>query len=113
MILCDVNVFVYAYREDSPNHSRFRAWLENAISDDRPFAVSDLALAGFLRVVTHPKIFQPPTPPAAAMSFANAVRGAPNIVAVAPGPRHWEVFQRLCRESGAGGVLIPDAYFAA
>ena len=47
------------------------------------------------------------------MSFANAVRKADNVVQVSPGPRHWEVFQRLCRETGAKGALIPDAYFAA
>ena len=113
MILCDVNVFVYAFREDSPNHTHYRAWLEDALSDDRPFATADLALAGFLRVVTHPGIFRPPTPPAIAMSFANAVRNAENVVPVSPGARHWEIFQRLCGQAGAAGALIPDAYFAA
>lgn len=113
MILCDVNVFVHASREDSPDHARFRDWLESALSNDRPFAISDLALAGFLRVVTHRGIFRPPTPRAIAMSFANAVRNAENAVQVSPGPRHWEIFQRLCGETGAAGALIPDAYFAA
>jgi toxin-antitoxin system PIN domain toxin len=113
VILCDVNVFVYAFREESPNHPRLLAWLEDALSADRPFAVADLVLSGFLRVVTHPRIFQPPTPPAIALSFTNAVRNAENAVPVAPGPRHWEVFQRLCQESGATGNLVSDAYLAA
>ena len=38
---------------------------------------------------------------------------APNRVEVVPGERHWAIFSRLCREAGARGNLIPDAWFAA
>ena len=36
-----------------------------------------------------------------------------NAVTLAPGERHWDIFQRLCREANAKGNLIPDAYLAA
>lgn len=45
--------------------------------------------------------------------FANALRDQPNVVDVRPGPRHWEIFQRLCVGAGARGNLVPDAYLAA
>jgi predicted nucleic acid-binding protein len=32
---------------------------------------------------------------------------------VAPGRRHWAIFDRLCREIGAKGNVVPDAYLAA
>lgn len=70
-------------------------------------------MAGFLRIATHPRIFQPPAPIEAALGFANAFRTQPNAVMIAPGVRHWEIFQRLCREAGAKGNLVPDAWLAA
>ncbi len=48
-----------------------------------------------------------------ALAFANELREQPNAVLLAPGPRHWRIFERLCREAGATGNLVPDAYLAA
>jgi len=70
-------------------------------------------LSGFVRVVTHPRVFDPPDTVAAALAFANAVRAQPTAVLVAPGERHWEIFERLCVGAGAKGNLVPDAYLAA
>ena len=61
MLLCDVNVLVYAHREDIANHLPYREWLESVINGDQAYAVSDLILSGFVRVVTHPKIFGKPS----------------------------------------------------
>ncbi len=75
--------------------------------------VSELVLSGFVRVVTHPKVFDPPAPIDSALAFANAVRGQPMAISVGPTDRHWQIFERLCRASGAKGNLVPDAYLAA
>lgn len=80
---------------------------------DQPLGISALVLSGFLRVVTHPRVFRDPTPLEDAVSFATAVRSAPNALEVAPGPRHWDIFLRLCRSADARGNLVPDAYLAA
>jgi toxin-antitoxin system PIN domain toxin len=113
MLLCDVNVLVYAYREDVDRHADYRAWLDEAVNGDEVFGVSDHVLSGFLRVVTHPRIFSAPSKVDAALEFCAALRSAPRAVLVAPGQRHWPVFARLCQQAGAKGNLIPDAYFAA
>ncbi len=113
MLLADVNVLVYAHREDATDHTAYRDWLRGLLEADQAYAVSDLVLGGFLRVVTHARVFDPPTPLARATAFAEAIRSQPNAVPVAPGPRHWEIFGRLCREAGAKGSLVPDAYLAA
>lgn len=47
------------------------------------------------------------------MEFVSAVRDRPNAVRVSPGARHWEIFVRICRDAGARGSLIADAYLAA
>ena len=75
--------------------------------------MADLVLSGFLRIVTHPRVFNPPSDIAAALSFVHYVRGQPNCVQIAPGPRHWDIFTRLCETAGVRGNLVPDAYLAA
>lgn len=113
MILPDVNVLVHAFREDATRHAVLRPWLEEVASSDGAFALADLVLSGFLRVVTHPRVFNPPTPLPFALEFAEALRSQPNAIVIAPGERHWQIFLRLCREAEAKGNLIPDAYLAA
>ncbi|MSR20334.1 MAG: type II toxin-antitoxin system VapC family toxin [Gemmatimonadetes bacterium] len=113
MILLDVNVLVYAHRKDAARHDEYRAWLENALTGAQPYGLSDLVLSGFLRVVTHPRVFRDPTPVAEALAFVDAVRDRSNRVRVEPGPRHWDIFRELCRRAEARGNLVPDAYLAA
>ncbi len=113
MTLTDVNVLVYAYREDAVGHRHYRAWLETLAGSDEAFGLADLVLSGFLRVVTHPRVFDPPSTIAHALEFLGALRGQPNCTLVGPGPRHWAIFTRLCSQSGARGNLVPDAYLAA
>jgi hypothetical protein len=113
VILLDVNVLVHAFREATPDHRRYRGWLDAALASDEPFGLSDLVLSGFVRVATHPRVFDPPAPIGRALAFADALRSQPNAVLVAPGSRHWEIFERLCRAVDAKGNLVPDAYLAA
>jgi toxin-antitoxin system PIN domain toxin len=113
MMLIDVNVLVYAHRTDAPKHSAYRKWLEKLINGDQAYGVSDLVLSGFLRVVTHPRVFSPPSDLASGLAFARTIRGQPNAVAITPGPRHWTIFTSLCEATHAKGNLIPDAYLAA
>lgn len=113
MILPDVNVLVYAHRADAPNHTAYRRWLEGVINSDQAYGMADLVLSGFLRIVTHPRIFDRASDMAVALAFANQVRDQPNCVPIRPGPRHWPIFTSLCQEAGAKGNLVLDAYLAA
>ena len=113
MRLPDVNVLVYAFREDAPGHKNWRLWLNDLVETPEPWALSDHVIAGFLRVVTHPRVFDPPTPLEAALAFAGALRSRPNAVVVNPGARHWEIFRRVSLEADARGNRLPDAWLAA
>lgn len=113
MTLIDVNVLVYAHREDAPDHAAYLAWLRSAVASEGPYGISDLVLSGFLRVVTHPRIFRVPSPIRTALAFVHALRERPNCVLVSPGSRHWEIFANLCSTTGIKGNLVADAYFAA
>ncbi len=113
MLLPDVNILVYAHREDTALHTQSLQWLETLINSDEAFAISELVLSGFLRIVTHPKVFNPPSSLADALSFTEQICNQSNCVIVSPQDRHWDIFTKLCKEANAKGNLIPDAYHAA
>jgi toxin-antitoxin system PIN domain toxin len=113
MLLPDVNVLVYAAIRDAPDHARYAAWLDGLVNGPEAYGMSDVVVSGFLRVVTHPRIFREPLRIDEALSFAELVRGRPQCVSISPGPRHWPIFSELCRTSGVRGPLVPDAWFAA
>ncbi|MEE9394411.1 MAG: type II toxin-antitoxin system VapC family toxin [Planctomycetota bacterium] len=113
MQLFDVNILVYAYRADSSHHERVRPWFEALVDDPAPFGMAELALSGFLRIVSNRKIFVEPDPIQDALSFAEALVARPNCVLLSPGAKHWEIFTGLCRGANVKGNLVPDAWFAA
>lgn len=113
MFLMDVNVLVYAHREDAANHSAYRQWLESVINGHASFGYSELVLSGFLRVVTHPKVFEMPSTLSSAICFAQQIRSLPNAICLAPGSMHWKIFVKCLEQINATGNDISDAYHAA
>lgn len=114
MLLPDVNVLIYAHREDGhPEHSRFASWLTALATGAEPFALSVLTLTGLVRIVTNPRIFARPSTLDEALDFVDELVRRPTARLVAPGPRHWEIVTALCREVGATGKLVADAQHAA
>jgi toxin-antitoxin system PIN domain toxin len=112
VILVDVNVLVCAHREDAPDHASYRRWLEQSVASEPAFGLSEIVLSGFVRIVTHPRVFATPTPTKRALAAADVFRKHPNVTLIAPGPRHWEIFgpvHGVVRQ----GNLVADAYLAA
>lgn len=113
MNLPDVNVLVNALRPDAPQHATCRDWLQRTASSSRPFALTSTVLTGAARVLTHPRVFDPPSDIEAVLDELGRMRDAANVVIVEPGPRHWQIFRELCRDADARGNLVPDAALAA
>ncbi len=113
MILLDVNVLLAAHRDDHPQHALVRPWFDEMRRGEEPFTVIDVTWASFIRLATNRRIFTVPTPLDDAFGFLRSVRGQPQHVAVVPGERHLEIFERLCRSADATGDLAADAYIAA
>jgi toxin-antitoxin system PIN domain toxin len=109
----DVNVLVYGFRADTGPHHLWRPWLDAARRDAEPLGLLTTVATGFVRVVTHPKVFAQPTPVDEALAFLDALRASPSVVPVDPGPRFWPLFDQVCRRHGARGNRVPDAAIAA
>ncbi len=109
----DVNILVYAHREDVEHHEQYRHWLESVINSNTDYGYSSLVLSGFLRVVTHPKVFEIPSVLDDAIYFVNQIKEQSNAVKISPKDRHWAIFESLIKHTHAKGNFIPDAYHAA
>ncbi|MEI6674681.1 MAG: TA system VapC family ribonuclease toxin [Verrucomicrobiota bacterium] len=113
MILFDVNVLIYAHREDQVDHAYFRHRVEAVVSQHSSFGMSQLVAAGFVRIVTHSKFPNGPTPLALALAVVESLMQRPNAHWISPGRRHWELLASLCRTTRAAGKSVADAQHAA
>ncbi len=113
MILPDVNVLIYAFRTDSPDHARYRSWLESVVNAPAAYGISPQVLSGVVRIVSHSRIFTRPSRVADALAFARVLMEQPHATIVVPGEQHWKIFERLCGEAAAAGNLVQDAWYAA
>ncbi|MGE0600229.1 MAG: type II toxin-antitoxin system VapC family toxin [Dehalococcoidia bacterium] len=113
MLLLDVNVLFYAHREEFPQHTQAREWVEELISSGRSFAATHGTLSAVVRLATNVRWIQHPSPFDEVFGFCAQIRAAGGWVDLNPGPRHWEIFERLCRRADARGDLVPDAFLAA
>ena len=113
MILPDVNVLVYAFRQDVPQHALCRGWLAGVITGDARFGVSPLVLSAVVRVTTNPRAYRVPSATKEAFQFCDSLLGQPHCELVEPGERHWQIFEHLCFETETRGPRVTDAWFAA
>jgi uncharacterized protein len=109
----DVNILVYAHRRDAVEHERYAAWVAVMASGPAPFAISELTVHGFLRIVTIRRIFRRPSTIEEGLEFIDSLLPRPGCSLVRPVPNHWSILRQLCKRGGLGGDLVPDAVHAA
>lgn len=111
----DVNVLLAALRDDHPHHNIARSWLLarlGAAATGEGLTMLPMVVAGVLRVATHPKVFDPPTPPTVVLDFLEKILAAPGVEYAELG-REWPTLRRLVREHAPRGNAVPDAWIAA
>jgi uncharacterized protein len=113
MILPDVNVLLYAFRRDAPEHRASRAWLDSIVNGSTAYGMSPQVLAFMIRIATHPRVYAQPSRLDEAVAFCNVLLEQPHCQIIQPGPGHWEIYCKLCRSAKATGNLTQDAWFAA
>ncbi len=113
MILPDANVLLYAYHPAAAEHSRAKAWLENALSGSEPVRFAWQTLWAFLRISTHANVFEHPLTRNEAITIVSSWLERPNVEIVGPDERHWEILQSLLDEAQCTGPLVTDATLAA
>ena len=113
MVLHDVSLVLSAGMPESPHHAVCRERLEGLLGSGDTFALSDLVLAAVVRIATNPRVWKKPASAARAFAFVGSLRDHPDAVSIAPGPRHFGLFQKLATAAGSRGPDTTDAYLAA
>ena len=113
MIAIDTNVLVYAHREDSPWHDAASARIAELAEARAPWAIPWPCLHEFLAIVTHPRIYAPPTPLAGAIDQVEAWLEAPTLVLLSEGEGYWAVLRQAVETGRVAGPQVHDARVAA
>ena len=113
MTLPDINLLVYAYNADAPRHVAARAWLLDTLNGSGAVGLPWAVVCGFIRIVTHPRVFEEPMAGGEALGHVSSWLSRPGVDLLTPGPRHLEILERLLGEAGVAGNLTMDAHLAA
>lgn len=113
MIGVDTNVLVYAHREDSPHHEAALQALRELTGSGRSWGLPWPCVHEFLAIVTHARIYDPPTTIDHALEAVGDLLSLPGVVPLAEGGEHFAILSRLLTESGAIGPKVHDARIAA
>lgn len=113
MIALDTNLLVYAHREDSPWHEAAARRLAGLAEGVSPWAIPWPCLHEFLAIVTHPRIFAPPTPMALALDQVEAWLESPSLVPLGEAEGYWPDLRLLLLDAKVAGPLVHDARVAA
>jgi len=109
----DTNVLVYAQIESSEHHTRAREVLAGLAESPTPWAIPWPCVYEFLKVVTHPRIFDPPVPQTLALADLDRILASPSLVLLKQQARHAAIMTRVLEKSGATGNLVHDAHIVA
>jgi toxin-antitoxin system PIN domain toxin len=113
MIAVDTNILVYAHREDAQWHDMASGRLTGLAEGRTPWAIPWPCLHEFLAIVTHPRIYAPPTPADTAIDQVDAWLESPSLTLLAESEGYWHDLQETLREGRIAGPQVHDARVAA
>ena len=113
MIAVDTNLLVYAHRQDSPWHEPAVRHLRELAEGRGSWAIPWPCVHEFFSIVTHPKIYSPPTPQDRAIDQMDAWRESPSLVLLGEADDHWDQLRALIAIGKIAGPRIHDARIAA
>ena len=113
MIAVDTNLLVYAHREDSPWHEAARTRLTELAEGRALWAIPWPCIHEFLAIVTHPRIYAPPTPLDTALDQVSAWLESPSLVLLSEAEGYFPVLKNMIQTGLITGPQIHDARVAA
>jgi uncharacterized protein len=109
----DVNILLYASDEASPLHGKAVSFLQQCAAGREVFCLAWLTAMSYLRMATHPSIFERPLTPAQAVGNIEALLSLPHCRAIGEEADHLRVYRDITQAVPARGNLVPDAHLAA
>ena len=113
MIAVDTNVLIYAHRRETQRHARALKELSALAEGNAPWGLPVFCIAEFIRVVTHLRVFTPPSDLRTALDFVDRVLESPTVRLLLPGQTYPSVFRSICETAEVRGNLAFDAQIVA
>jgi toxin-antitoxin system PIN domain toxin len=113
VIALDTNILVYAHRGELPQHEAARRRVVALAEGDQLWGIPVFCIGELVRVLTHPKLFDPPFTSAEARKAIERILGSPTLRVLSPGPDFPSLFLRAVSEAAAVGNLVFDAQIVA
>lgn len=113
MIAVDTNILVYAHRADSAHHERAAEVLEGLATGRATWAIPWPCIHEFLAVVTHPRIYQPPSHSELAIEAVQALIDVPTLRLLSETTDHGQILAELLKDGTVRGPKVHDARIAA
>jgi uncharacterized protein len=113
LIAVDTNVLIYAHRSETERHPQALERLNSLAEGDSPWGLPVFCIAEFVRVVTHLRVFTPPTDLRTALDFIDRLVESPSIRLLLPGHTYPTAFRRVCESASVRGNLAFDAQIVA
>lgn len=113
MIALDTNILVYAHREDSPFHEAAYRRVAGLAEGPANWAIPWPCLHEFIGIVTHPRIYAPPSSLEQALAQAEAWLESPTLVMLGETATHWSTLRTMLIDGRVAGAQVHDARVAA
>ena len=113
MIAIDTNLLVYAHREDAAWHDKAYGCIKEQAEGTTPWAIPWPCIHEFLAIVTHPRIYAPPTPTDRAVGQVDAWMDSPSLVLLGELDGYWPHLRALVFNGRISGPMVHDARVAS
>ncbi len=109
----DTNILIYAHRDDAPHHAIAKKFLTDLANSHQTWSIPWHCVHEFLCIVTHPRIFKPPTPLEKAIQQLQALFQCPHMELIGELEDYWIQLKDLIAKGRIVGPRIYDARIAA
>lgn len=113
MIALDTNILVHAHRRDSPFHAAARQAVKDLAEGPAAWGIPWTCLHEFHGIVTHPRIYTPPSTPAQSVSQIDSWLESPTVQLLSENDLHWKELRDMLVKARVQGPLVHDARIAA
>ncbi len=113
MLAVDTNVLVYAHRQDSPFHDAAADLVRRLAEGAATWAIPWACLHEFYAIVSHRRIYRPPSTPEQAAAQVRAWLQSPSLVLVGESEGYWDTIEPLLLGGRVSGPIVHDARVAA
>ena len=113
MTAVDTNLLVFAHREDSSWHAAAYSRIRELAEGREPWSIPWPCIHEFLAIVTHPRVYAPPSPLERAIDQVNAWLESPTLVLLAETANHWAHLRTFLEIGKISGPQVQDARVAS